>query len=105
VERWAEGAVENSNKGMGGWRKLKNKELRDVYCSPNITRVIKEGKTCTPCGRHTRGLGGNTEGKRPLGRPRRTWDNTKMDIKDIGLGARTGLIWFKTGTSRGLLLL
>jgi hypothetical protein len=54
---------------------------------------------------YTRGLGGNAEGKRPLGRPRHTWDNIKMDIKDIGLGARTWLIWLKTGTSRGLLVL
>jgi hypothetical protein len=32
-------------------------------------------------------LVGNTEGKRPLGRPRRRWiDNIKMDLTDIGLG-------------------
>jgi len=41
VERWAEGAVENRNKGMGDWRKIHNKELRDVYCSPNIMRVVR----------------------------------------------------------------
>jgi hypothetical protein len=41
VERWADGAVENSNKGMGDWRKLNNKELLDVYCSPNIMRVVR----------------------------------------------------------------
>ena len=25
----------------GEWRKLHNEELNDLYCSPNITRVIK----------------------------------------------------------------
>jgi hypothetical protein len=25
----------------GGWRKLHNKELNDLYCSPNFVRVIK----------------------------------------------------------------
>jgi hypothetical protein len=32
-------------------------------------------------------LVGKTEGKRPLGRPRRTWDdNIKMDIREIRWG-------------------
>ena len=26
------------------WRKLHNEELSDLYCSPNIVRVIKSGK-------------------------------------------------------------
>jgi len=28
-------------KGGGGWRKPHNEELNDLYCSPNIIRVIK----------------------------------------------------------------
>jgi len=28
----------------GKWRKLHNEELNDMYCSPNIVRVIKSGK-------------------------------------------------------------
>jgi hypothetical protein len=36
-------------------------------------------------------LVGKPEGKRPLGRPRRTWlDNIKMDLFEIGLG---GVVW------------
>jgi len=38
------------------------------------------------------------EGKRPLGRPRRRWeDNIKMDLKR-NVGAWTGLIWLRIGT-------
>jgi hypothetical protein len=34
-------------------------------------------------------LVGKPEGKRPLGRPRRTWvDNIKMDIREIGWDGR-----------------
>jgi len=28
----------------GNWRKLHNEELNDLYCSPNIVRVIKSRK-------------------------------------------------------------
>ena len=32
-------------------------------------------------------LVGKPEGKSPLGRPRRTWeDNIRMDLQDVGLG-------------------
>jgi hypothetical protein len=46
------------------------------------------------------------EGKRPLGRPRRRWvNNIKMDLRETGWDGMdwTGLIWFRIGTSRGLL--
>ena len=34
-----------------------------------------------------RGLVGKHEGKRPLGRPRRRWeDNIKMDLQEVGCG-------------------
>jgi len=36
-----------------------------------------------------RGLVGKPEGKRPLGRPRRRWeDNIKMDLQEMGCGDR-----------------
>jgi hypothetical protein len=79
----------------GSWRKLHNDELRNLYSSPNIFRVIKtirmrwagllvrtgEGK-----GVYNRILVGRPEGKRSLGRPRRRWeDNIKMDLREIGI--------------------
>jgi len=27
--------------GTGGWRRLNNEALKDMYCTPNIVRVIK----------------------------------------------------------------
>jgi len=37
------------------------------------------------------------EGKRPLGRPRRRWeDNIKMDLQEVGCG-RHGLDWAGSG--------
>jgi len=34
-----------------------------------------------------RGLGGETGGKEPLGRPRRRWvDNIRMDLQEVGCG-------------------
>jgi hypothetical protein len=29
------------DEGMGGWRKLHNEELRDLYSSPSIIRIMK----------------------------------------------------------------
>ena len=47
-------------------------------------------------------LVGNPEGKKQLGRHRRRReDNIKMDLQGCGLGAWTGLIWLRIGTSDG----
>ena len=44
-------------------------------------------------------LVGKPEGKSPLGRPRRRWeDNIKMDLQEVGCGAWTGLIRLRIGT-------
>jgi hypothetical protein len=46
-----------------------------------------------------RALVGKPEGRRPLGRLRRRWeDNIKMDLREVGWGAWTGSIWFRIGT-------
>jgi hypothetical protein len=51
-----------------------------------------------------RALVGKPEGRRPVGRPRRRWeDNIKMDHREIGWGAWTGSIWLRIGTGGWLL--
>jgi hypothetical protein len=77
----------------GEWRKLHNEELNDLYSLPHIVRVVKS-RLMRWAG-HVAHMGedrvvhmvlvGKPEGKRPLGRPRRSWeDNIKMDIQEVG---------------------
>jgi hypothetical protein len=45
---------------------------------------------------------GKPEGKRPLGRPRRRWeDNIKMDLQEVGGGGGTGWSWLRIRTDGG----
>jgi len=76
----------------GEWRKLHNEELNDLYCSPNIVRLIKSrrmgwaGHVARIGERRVvyRVLGGKPMGKRPLGRPRHRWkDNIKVDLQEM----------------------
>jgi hypothetical protein len=47
-------------------------------------------------------LVGKPEGKRPLGRPRRRWeDNIKMDLQEVGRGVGTGWSWLRIGAGGG----
>jgi hypothetical protein len=49
-------------------------------------------------------LVGKPEGKRPLGRTRRRWeDGIRMDLREISLGVWIGFDWLRTGTGGGLL--
>jgi hypothetical protein len=49
-------------------------------------------------------LVGWPEGRRPLGRPRRRWeDNIKMDFREIGFGMWIGFIGLRIGIGGGLL--
>jgi hypothetical protein len=49
-------------------------------------------------------LVGKSEGKRPLGRPRRRLeDNIKMDLREIEWDGMDGLIWLRIRTSGGIL--
>jgi hypothetical protein len=79
----------------GGLRKLHNEELHGLYSSPSIVRVIKARRmrwaTHVACMGEVRGayniLVGRPEGRRPLGGPRRRWDdNMKMNFREIGFG-------------------
>jgi hypothetical protein len=61
----------------GGWRKLHNEELHNLYSPPSIVRMIKSRRM--RWAGHVARMGekrnayrilvGNIEGKRPLGRP------------------------------------
>jgi hypothetical protein len=75
----------------GGWRKLRKKELHNLYSSPSIIRIIKSRRM--RWARHVarmrekaayKLLVRKPEGKRPLGRPRRRWiDNIKIDLVEL----------------------
>jgi hypothetical protein len=78
----------------GSWRKLHNDKLHNLYSSPNIVRVIKSRRM--RWAGHVARMGegrcvyrvlvGRPEGKRPLGRPRRMWeDNIKIHLRETGI--------------------
>jgi hypothetical protein len=83
------------DEATGEWRKLNNEELRDLYSSRSIIRIIKARRMrwaghVVRMGEKRnayRLLVGKPEGKRPPGRPRRRWvDNIRMDLVEVGWG-------------------
>jgi hypothetical protein len=84
----------------GGWRKLYNEELHNLYSLPSIIRIIKSRRM--RWAGHVARMGekrnmyryvyvGKPEGKRPLGRPRGRWiDNITLDLLETGLN---GVDW------------
>jgi hypothetical protein len=86
----------------GDWRKLHNEELHNFYSSPDIIRQVKSRRM--RWAGHVGCMGeerivynvlvGKPEGKRPLGRPRRRWeDGIRMDLREIGVGG--GVDWIQ----------
>jgi hypothetical protein len=76
----------------GGWRKLHNEELYNLYSSPSIIRMIRSRRM--RWAGHVARMGekrnlnrilmGKPEGKRPLGRYRHRWkDVIRMDLREI----------------------
>jgi hypothetical protein len=95
----------------GEWRRLHNKELYALYSSPNTIQVIKTrlrwaGHVARMKKKRAvyRVLMGKLEERRPLGRPRRRWENSiKMDLREMRWEACNGSIWLKIGICGGLL--
>jgi hypothetical protein len=90
----------------GSWRKLHNDKLHSLYSSPNIVTVINSRRIrwVGHVARMGEGRGvyrvlvGRPEGKRPLGRPRRRWeDNIKMDLREVGID---GTNWIQLSHDR-----
>jgi hypothetical protein len=93
----------------GEWRKLHSEELHRLYSSPDIIRQVKSRRMrwaghVARMGEERKvykALVGKPEGKRPLGRPRRRWeDGIRKDLREICL---IGFDWLRTGTGGGLL--
>jgi hypothetical protein len=90
----------------GEWRKLNSEEIHNLYSSPDIIRQVKSRRM--RWAGHVARMGeerkvykvlvGKPEGKRPLGRPRRRWeDGIRMYHREIGL---EGVDWIQQAQDR-----
>jgi hypothetical protein len=87
------------------WRKLHNEELHDLYSSPNIVAGHKIEKmrwaghvARTWWGSVYRVLVGKPDGKKPLERLRRRWEeNIKADLQEVRCG---GMDWIELAKVR-----
>jgi hypothetical protein len=79
----------NREEVAGGSGRLHNEEVAKYYCGVQIKEVARMGEMRNSY----KILVGKTEGKRPLGRSRRRWeDNITMDLRKIGRNLWTGFI-------------
>jgi hypothetical protein len=94
------------DEATGEWGRLHNEELNDLCSSPNIIRVIKSRRM--RWAEHVarmeekrgayKNLVGRPEGRRPLGRPMRRWeDSIKMDLQEVGW---EGMDWIELAQDR-----
>jgi hypothetical protein len=90
----------------GEWRKLHNEEFHNLYSSPGIIRQVKLMRM--RWAGHVARMGEEREvykvlvrkpeGKRPLGKPSRRWeDGIILDLREIGLG---GVDWTRLAQDR-----
>jgi hypothetical protein len=96
----------------GEWRKLQNGELHNLSSSSDIIKEIKSRRMRWSGHVAQMGEGRNVyrvlvkkpEGKRPLERPRRRWeDGQKKDLREMGWGGWSGFTWLRLGIICGLL--
>jgi hypothetical protein len=80
----------------GGWIKLHNEELHNLYSSPSIIRMINSGNmrwagNVVLMGKKRTHIDFAGRARRRETRSRRRWvDNIKMDLREIGCG---GMDW------------
>ena len=88
------------------WRRLHNEELHGLYDSPDVVKIMKSRRL--RWAGHVARMGekrrlysilvGRPDGKRPLGRPRRRWeDNIRRDLREVGVRDEN---WLDTAQDR-----